>query len=340
MAGNDAKRVTKKQSYVTHVLFKIPTARITWSFQTSTWTRNMAEGSRVLKIAVTLFNVAVFILLLLFNYLSSRPNEGPFRHLFGNATTGGASDKFYIEITPAGWAFSIWGLIYAWQAAWIIYSLTFLCRKSTPELISPVLLVVYAFSSFANIGWLIVWSRELIQASSILLFAIAFFLYGAMAISYATMNIHARATSKREFILVQVLVNNGLALYTTWSTIASLLNLTMALAYVHGVTQDVASTIALVILAVEIIVWFSLENTILDKFVRYTLTIYPVVIWALSASINKNWDPAKRNSIISVILLAMACTLLVVRVAIVVWRQVKQKSGTVGNGSPILLHKA
>jgi len=39
-------------------------------------------------------------------------------------------------------------------------------------------------------------------------------------------------------------------------------------------------------------------------------------------------------------LLAMACTLLVVRVAIVVWRQVKQKSGTVGNGSPILLHKA
>ena len=281
----------------------------------------------------------MFILVLLFNYLSSRPNEGPFRHLFGNATTGGASNKYYIEITPAGWAFSIWGLIYAWQGAWIIYSLTFLCRKGTPELISPVLLVVYAFSSFANIGWLIVWSRELIQAASILLFAIAFFLYGTLAISYTTMNIEARAVSKRDFILIQALVNNGLALYTTWSTIASLLNLTMALTYVHGVPQDVASTIALVILAVEVIVWFSLENTILDKYVRYTLTIYPVVIWALSASINKNWDPYKRNSIISVILLAMACTLLAVRVAIVAWRQIKQKSTAVGKGSPILLHK-
>ena len=299
----------------------------------------MAEGIQVLKIAATLFNTAVFILLLLFNYFASRPNEGPFRHLFGNATTGGASGKFYIEITPASWAFSIWGLIYAWQTAWILYSLTFLCRKSTPELISPVLLVVYAFSSFANIGWLIVWSRELIQAASILLFAIAFFLYGTLAISYATMNIEARV-SKRDFILGQVLVNNGIALYTTWSTIASLLNLTMVLTYVHGVSQDVASTIALVILAVEIIVWFSLENTILDKFVRYTLTIYPVVIWALSASINKNWDPAKRNSIISVILLSVACTLLVVRIAIVVWRQVKQTSRAVGNSSPILLHKS
>ena len=299
----------------------------------------MANGSQVLKLSVTIFNAALFVLLLLFNYFASRPNEGPFRHLFGNATTGGASDKYYIEITPAGWAFSIWGLIYAWQTAWIIYSLTFLCRKSTPEVISPVLLLSYAVSSVVNIGWLIVWSRELIQTSSVLLFTISFLLYGTMATSYATVNIEARAISKRDFILIQVLVNNGLALYTTWCTIASLINLTMAITYAHGVAQDVASTIALVILAVEIIVWFSLENTILDKFVRYTLTIYPVVIWALSASINKNWDPAKRNSIITVILLAMACTLLLVRIAIVVWRQMKQKSREVGNGA-ILLHNS
>lgn len=298
----------------------------------------MAEGNRVFKITATVVNVALFVLLLLFNYFASRPNEGPFRHLFGNATTGEVSDKFYIEITPAGWAFSIWGLIYAWQTAWIIYSLTLLCRKSTPEVISPVLLLSYAVSSVVNIGWLIVWSRELIQTSSVLLFTISFLLYGTMATSYATVNIEARAVSRLDFVLLQVLVNNGLALYTTWCTIASLINLTMAITYAHGVAQDVASTIALVILAVEIIVWFSLENTILDKFVRYTLTIYPVVIWALSASINKNWDPAKRNSIITVILLAMACTLLLVRIAIVVWRQMKQKSRAVGNSSTMLLH--
>ena len=298
----------------------------------------MAEGKRVLQITATVINVALYILLLLFNYYASRPNEGPFRHLFGNATTGEVSDKFYIEITPAGWAFSIWGLIYACQTAWIIYSLTLLCRVGSQGLISPVLLLVYTASSVVNIAWLILWSRELIQSSSILLFAISFLLYGTMATSYATVNIEMKAISKRDFILIQVLVNNGLALYTTWSTIASLINLTMAITYVNGVAQDVASTIALVILAVEIIVWFSLENTILDKFVRYTLTIYPVVIWALSASINKNWDPAKRNSIISVILLAVACTLLVVRIAIVVWRQMKQKSRTVGNSSTMLLH--
>ena len=297
----------------------------------------MAKGNQALKITAATVNVILFVLLLAFNYFASRPNEGPFRHLFGNDTTGNVSNKFYIEITPAGWAFSIWGLIYLWQAAWIIYSLTLLCRKTATDVISPVLLVVYAVASVVNIAWLIVWSRELIQVSSVLLFTISFLLYGTLARSYMSVNMETFTVSKTDFILTQVLVNNGLALYTTWCTIASLLNLTMAIAYFHGVDQDIACTISLVILAVEIIVWFSLENTILDKYVRYTLTIYPVVIWALSASINKNWDPAKRNSIISVILLSVACTLLAARIAIVVWRETGKKTRVV-NSSAMLLH--
>lgn len=299
----------------------------------------MAEGNQAFKIAATTINVIVYAVLLLFNYYASKPNEGPFRHLFGNATTGEVSDKFYIEITPAGWAFAIWGLIYAWQTAWIIYSLTLLCRKNTLVVVSPVLLVVYALSSAVNISWLILWSRELLQASSVVLFAISFLLYGTLAKSYMTVNIETKAVPKRDFILTQVLVNNGIALYATWCTIASLINLTMALAYFHGVDQDIACTISLSILAVEIVVWFSLENTILDKYVRYTLSIYPVVIWALSASINKNWNPAKRNSVISVVLLAVACTLLVIRVIVVVWREMKQKSRVVNNTS-MLLHNS
>ena len=32
-----------------------------------------------------------------------------------HSNTGNISDKYYLEITPAGWAFSIWGIIYAYQ---------------------------------------------------------------------------------------------------------------------------------------------------------------------------------------------------------------------------------
>ena len=296
----------------------------------------MAEGNQAFKIAATTINLIVFIFVLVLNYASRDPNNGPFRHLFGNATTGEVSSKFYLEITPAGWAFSIWGLIYIWQAAWIIYSLTLLCRKDAPNVISPVLLVIYSLASAVNASWVVVWSHEWIQICAFLLFSISFFLYATLAKSYATVNLATKGVNKTDFIVTQVLVHNGIALYATWCTIASLLNLAMAITYYHGVHQDVASTISLVILALEVIVWFTLENTILDKYVRYTLSIYPVVIWALSASINKNWDAAKRNSIISVVLLAVAVTLFVVRIVIVVWRETKKKRPL--NSTTLLLH--
>ena len=37
-------------------------------------------------------------------------------------TIGGLSDKYYLDITPEGWAFSIWGIIYLWLGISIIFS--------------------------------------------------------------------------------------------------------------------------------------------------------------------------------------------------------------------------
>lgn len=44
---------------------------------------------------------------------------------------------------------------------------------------------------------------------------------------------------------------------------------------------------------------FLVENTVLDKYVRYILTIYPVIIVALTGNITKNYDPAapSRNAV-------------------------------------------
>ena len=44
-------------------------------------------------------------------------------------STGAVSDENYLEITPAGWTFSIWGFIYAWQVLWIAYGLSTICRE-------------------------------------------------------------------------------------------------------------------------------------------------------------------------------------------------------------------
>lgn len=49
---------------------------------------------------------------------------GPF-----STTTGNVSDVYVTEITPSGWTFSIWSVIYVWLTLMIIYILANLCRK-------------------------------------------------------------------------------------------------------------------------------------------------------------------------------------------------------------------
>ncbi len=50
-------------------------------------------------------------------------------------------------------------------------------------------------------------------------------------------------------------VQNGIATYTTWTTIATLINFTVVLRYDAGMTQSDAATVSLSILLGEAISW-------------------------------------------------------------------------------------
>ena len=61
-------------------------------------------------------------------------------------------------------------------------------------------------------------------------------------------------------------MHNGLGMYATWVTIATLLNVAMLLAYEDvGLSQHIASTISLSILAFEIVVFAYVDNILLEK---------------------------------------------------------------------------
>ncbi|XP_077983224.1 uncharacterized protein LOC144438068 [Glandiceps talaboti] len=128
----------------------------------------------------------------------------------------------------------------------------------------------------------------------------------------------------KEVYAIRVLVHNGLAFYATWCTIATLLNLAMTLAYFIGIPQHTASTVALSILSVEIVAWFIVENFVFEQFLRYTVSPYLVIFIALSGSLTKNWDPKKTNSIFTIALLGVAVLLSVIRVGLLIWRQINR----------------
>lgn len=72
-------------------------------------------------------------------------------------TTGEISDRFKVYFVPAGYVFSIWGLIYLGLIAFTIYQ-ALLGQKDDRRLARIGWL--YALSSLANIAWLFLWHYE------------------------------------------------------------------------------------------------------------------------------------------------------------------------------------
>ncbi|RUS75542.1 hypothetical protein EGW08_016692, partial [Elysia chlorotica] len=259
--------------------------------------------------------------------------SGPDGTIFKNKTAV-LSRHFYTAITPAGWTFSIWGIIYTWQALWVVYSVINIFRKtpdgdpvySSPEFLPPALFVLSALTSCLGVAWLITFDRLEVEAAFVMLVLYSCGMYAALAVSYRALDraspYLAQQGRTTDIWLTRGLVQNGLAIQGTWVSVATLLNLAMVLTYSgSGVASvDTAATVSLSVLALEIVVFAGTDLLLLDRWARYTLTPYGVLVLALCGSISKNYESGARNSVFSIVLLAVASLLAVVKIILTIYR--------------------
>ena len=93
-------------------------------------------------------------------------------------TTGEISARFRVYFVPAGYVFSIWGLIYVGLILYTIYQ-ALPAQREEPRLRSTGYL--FALSCLANVAWLILWHYEyflltLVAMGALLLLLIAIYL--------------------------------------------------------------------------------------------------------------------------------------------------------------------
>ncbi|XP_041670689.1 uncharacterized protein LOC121527730 isoform X1 [Cheilinus undulatus] len=293
----------------------------------------MAEHNSGRLAAIVVFLIG-YLISLVFNGLSV-VGVGPY-----TTTTANVSAVFDTQITPSGWTFNIWSVIYVWLTAMVIYIVTGLCRKNgygyvycSPSVLPYGFFISWCINLCFNIGWLIVWDKGIMIAAMVFLVLVICTNYAT--ISFVCHGLHVygpwlKKYHKADLWCYRVIVQNGVMIYTTWTTIATLINLTIVLTYEVKMSPTDAATISYSILSVVLLLWcvycpFVLENLVLDKHVRYILIVYPVVIWALSGNLDKNFDAKSpnRNGVFIVVLLALACVLFVLRIIIVIWRTIK-----------------
>lgn len=99
---------------------------------------------------IQISNIIALILTIIMNYLS---NTG----VFNNSTMATVSDQYHNYFTPAGYAFSIWGLIYLSLTGFIIYQSKGLTGSGqAPEIVSKIGWM-FVISCIANCLWIVTW---------------------------------------------------------------------------------------------------------------------------------------------------------------------------------------
>ncbi|XP_069816229.1 uncharacterized protein [Dendropsophus ebraccatus] len=232
------------------------------------------------------FSVVSYICTVAFNVMSAVAQSDIFI-----TTASNISAKYPLEVTPAGWTFSIWSVIYIWNGLWIVYVVSTLFRSNKrgriylqPAIHPPEFFVMWILNNLINIGWLFLWDRELLIFSSVFLALIPVTIMLMLRISYRHCYRYADWMSQNQrFDLwcIRILVHNGLATYATWTSIATIVNFGIVLKYAgFHVGEPFVSSIVLGLILFALLFWFLMETFIFEKYVRYTVTIYPVAIVA------------------------------------------------------------
>ncbi len=189
--------------------------------------------------------------------------------------TGQISDRFDVYFVPAGYVFSIWGLIYLGMIAYSVYQLLPAARNNRRI---QSIGWLYVGSAAANIAWIFLWHYNLFVwtlAAMLSLLALLIVMY----LRLAQDPIQMRSWGER------LLVRLPISVYLGWITVATLANVTDVLSYVGWGGWGIAPQIwAVILLVVATLVAALMAVTRRD--VGYLL----VLVWAFAGIAVKQAD--------------------------------------------------
>ena len=222
----------------------------------------------------------------------------------GGRDTGAISDNYPNLFAPAGYAFSIWGLIYILLGIYVVYQLW----HKRDHLVARVNYIFIA-NALLNASWMFAWHYDLIWLSVLIMVGLLLTL-----IRIADVLRDSVLTPKE-----RRLIRFPFSIYFGWITVATIANITVFLVYLgwNGFgLSDGFWTIIVLLIGALIGSWRMLR----DRFIPYGL----VLVWAYGAILAKhlstNGFAGQYPSIIGTVVLC-----LFVFLGIIVFISIKKK---------------
>jgi hypothetical protein len=162
---------------------------------------------------------------------------------FNNIDTGTISDSFPLYFTPAGYVFSIWGVIYLGLIAFAIYQ-ALPSQRDNPRLQATGWLLVW--SCIANITWLFCWHFGF-QTSWFWLTEVAMLaLLGLLIMIYLRLGTGVTSVGTAETWAIRV----PISIYLGWISVATIANTTIVLYSLGWTGEGIAPVLTILLLLV------------------------------------------------------------------------------------------
>ena len=192
--------------------------------------------------------------------------------------TGEISDSFPVLVTPAGYVFAIWGVIYLGLAGYAVWQ-SLPAQANDPRVRALVLPV--SIGNVANLVWILLWHYLLIAASLVAMLV----LLGSLMVVY----LRLRAPTRRRAPIAisrgeRIWARGTFSVYLGWITVATVANVTIAL---YDAGWDGGFVPAQVWAAITLVVATLLGGRMLQRFgdVGYAA----VLVWAFVGIVLAQW---------------------------------------------------
>ncbi|CAF0975865.1 unnamed protein product [Rotaria sordida] len=235
-------------------------------------------------------------------------------HIFLNGTIR-AEDTTVNDITPSDWVYrSLNGLNYLWQFAWLLYSLTFIYRRSSigylylsPNTLTPMFCITYIIAFLLPSIWIlffqksyIAWTWIVYLVSFLLLTLGLFILNNNISINQ---KIYETDGFNRDIWCLRFFAQNGVAFFACWIGVRFALAFDTFLQLYLSFSIVNAGTIALILAAIIAVTYFfgpNLNAALVEK-CAYQFSPWIVFIFYFWGVVENNWVPksVRRNNIIA-----------------------------------------
>ena len=180
--------------------------------------------------------------------------------------TGQISDTFKVYFVPAGYVFSIWGIIYIGLIAYAVYQ-ALPSQRENPRMQATGWWVV--LGGLANCAWIFLWQYEHFVGTV----AAMLILLASLIVVYLRLGIGRTKVSTGETWAVRI----PFSIYLGWITVATVANISDVLWYVKWNQFGISAAAWMVVILGAVLVIAGLMN-FLRRDVAYAL----VILWALA----------------------------------------------------------